>query len=194
MKRRPRTLYSADLPSVVADALDASGPAAAWAINVGDGRILAANAGGRAALGLPDGDGAPPVLDASTPALSLLREMAAAGDDAQVTSLTFWGPHGAQKFQARIHFTRAGPQTLALVTASSGRERAARRDSRRLGGRRRRDTQRNRAPHPGGIVSSRRHGSRRSPRVAPASRQAFPPAQPPRPLISPRWPMSLGRP
>ena len=70
MKRRTRTLYRADLPALVADALDASGPAAAWAIDVTDGRILAANTAGRAALGLPEDDGSPPVLDAATPALS----------------------------------------------------------------------------------------------------------------------------
>ena len=118
MKRRARTLYSADLPSSVLAALDASGPVAAWAIDVASGRILAANGGGRTALGLPDGDGTPPVLDAATPALSLLREIAAAKDDTQVAALTFWTLAGAQKIQARIHVTRAGAQTLAVVTAS----------------------------------------------------------------------------
>jgi two-component system cell cycle sensor histidine kinase PleC len=118
MKRRARTLYSADLPSSVHAALDAAGPAAAWAIDVTSGRILAANSSGRAALGLPDGDGTPPALDAATPALSLLREIAAAKDDTQVAALTFWTLAGAQKIQARIHVTRAGAQTLAVVTAN----------------------------------------------------------------------------
>ena len=52
------------------------------------------------------------------PLFLVLREMAVAGDDAPVAALTFWTPHGAQKVHARIHFPSAGPQTLAVVTAS----------------------------------------------------------------------------
>jgi two-component system, cell cycle sensor histidine kinase PleC len=118
MNRRAHSLYNADLPPSAIAALDAGGPAAAWAIDVGTGRILAANSSGRVALGLPDGDGAPPVLDAATPGLSLLREMAEAGDETQVAVLTFWARARAQKFKAQIHITHAGAQTLAVVVAA----------------------------------------------------------------------------
>ncbi|MBX9863538.1 MAG: HAMP domain-containing histidine kinase [Hyphomicrobium sp.] len=119
MKRRAHTLYSADLAPSVLAALDASGPAAAWAIDVDSGRILAANSGGRASLGLPAEDGTSPVLDAATPALSQLREMAAASDDTKTATLTFWAPRGAQKVRARVQILHAGAQALAIVAASA---------------------------------------------------------------------------
>lgn len=119
MKPRAHTLYSADLAPSVLAALDASGPAAAWAIDVDSGRILAANSGGRASLGLPAEDGTSPVLDAATPALSQLREMAAASDDTKTATLTFWAPRGAQKVRARVQILHAGAQALAIVAASA---------------------------------------------------------------------------
>jgi signal transduction histidine kinase len=114
------TFGEAPAPSALA-LLEASG-AAAWAIDVAGGRILAANPAGGALLGL-DGGASPPVLDGAMPALARLRALAVAPqrDGEEPETLVFWTRHGAVRPRCRIQILdaqilTAGPRALAIVT------------------------------------------------------------------------------
>ena len=82
--------FDEDLPASLLALIEAAGRSAAWLIDVGAGRILAANARGLDLLGFaPDGE--PPALDAAMPALALLRELSADRAEIAGATLVFWG-------------------------------------------------------------------------------------------------------
>ncbi|MCC7251599.1 HAMP domain-containing sensor histidine kinase [Hyphomicrobium sp.] len=119
MKRAHIKAFAEDLPALALSQLEAGGRAA-WMIDIAGGRILAASAAGSVLLGLED-DGAPPLLDASMPALARLRSLAAAPgrDSAAAERLVLWGRDGAVSLRCRVEILGAAPHSLAVVTALS---------------------------------------------------------------------------
>ena len=118
MRHARLVTFADDLPSPALSELDAAGRAA-WLIDVGSGRILAANGAGSDLLELADHHDAPVLLDAAMPALARLRALAAgpaANKDAE-EDLVFWGRGGAVHAVCRIRFLEDGRRAVAVVTA-----------------------------------------------------------------------------
>jgi two-component system cell cycle sensor histidine kinase PleC len=95
---------------------------AAWLIEPGQGRVVAASAEGAALLALEQDRGGW-LMDAAMPALTRLREIANAAMPAEASlseRLLFWTPLGARSLACEIR--RAGPAeqpVLLLVTAAA---------------------------------------------------------------------------
>lgn len=116
MKGAHDLTFAGDLPAPALSLLETHG-AAAWVIDVAGGCILAANAAGRALLGLEPGS-APPVLDAAMPALACLRTLAAnpGRHGTAPKPLLFWTSYGIVRPKCRIEILSGG--SLALVAAT----------------------------------------------------------------------------
>lgn len=114
--------FAGDLPRAVLDELEKSPEAAAWAIELSGGGVLAATAAGAELFGLEDSGSAIPKLDAAMPALSRMRTLAAetpAGGSV-LEPLTLWTPAGVIQAPCGMTFYRADTLLLAVVRTPMG--------------------------------------------------------------------------
>lgn len=118
MKRGLALTFAKDLPAPALSHLEAARDPA-WLIDLSGGRVLAANAAGGALLDLDAGT-SPPLLDASMPAIALLRALASDhghDGDAQEVPLVFWTRGDAVRRQCRVRFLREESCVLAVIVA-----------------------------------------------------------------------------
>lgn len=104
-------------PSLVDEVMSSSTPT--WVIDVREGRLLAANAGGTAQLGIALPAGGTP-LDLAMPALIRLREMVREGSAGEEhrASLVFWTSSGAVRQACQVRLAAdAQRDTVVLVRA-----------------------------------------------------------------------------
>jgi signal transduction histidine kinase len=107
------TSSSAPLLSDLATGEDAAAPLPALVIDLGAGRLVAANAAARLAWGLPAGDdGALPALDRAMPALARLPLAALSSGD---ETLTFWTRRGLLSFRGRVEAIASEPGRFLVV-------------------------------------------------------------------------------
>lgn len=119
MSRRPVVQFDKDLSASVLAPLEAGGRAVVCLIDVGAGRLLAANEEGAAAFGL-HATSAEPVLDAAMPALARLRALVAAPAGRRVSeTLLFWTRSGALRLPCQVQIIETGFRVVAVVVSES---------------------------------------------------------------------------
>ncbi|HEX2840841.1 HAMP domain-containing sensor histidine kinase [Hyphomicrobium sp.] len=119
MSRRPVVQFDKDLPASVVAPLEADGRAVVCLIDVGAGRILAANEEGAAALGL-HATSTEPMLDAAMPALAQLRALAPAPAGRRVSeTLLFWTRDGTLRLPCQIQIIETGSRVVAIVVSDN---------------------------------------------------------------------------